>query len=145
MSQYLNISWDDFYKDTCQLGQNLKGVQEWKGIIAIARGGLVPATVVARELGIRLIDTICMTSYCDETDTQMDLTVLKSCNLEDGGRGWLVIDDLTDTGVTARAVRALLPHVHIASVYAKPQGRVDIDTCTTEVTQNTWIVFPWEV
>ena len=60
------------------------------------------------------------------------------------GSGWLVVDDLVDTGTTARIVRALLPKAHFATVYAKPQGRPQVDTFVTEVSQDTWILFPWD-
>ena len=63
---------------------------------------------------------------------------------QDEGAGWLIVDDLVDTGVTARAVRALLPKAHFATVYAKPAGRPTVDTYITEVSQDTWILFPWD-
>jgi xanthine phosphoribosyltransferase len=57
----------------------------------------------------------------------------------------LVIDDLVDTGNTARVVREMLPRCHYATVYAKPQGRPLVDTFITEVSQDTWIYFPWDM
>jgi xanthine phosphoribosyltransferase len=66
--------------------------------------------------------------------------------LGDGrGRGVLVIDDLTDTGKTAKVVREMLPEAHFATVYAKPAGRPMVDTFVTEVSQDTWIYFPWDM
>ena len=64
--------------------------------------------------------------------------------LADQGDGWLIVDDLVDTGVTAKAVRALLPKAHFATIYAKPNGRPMVDTFITEVSQDTWILFPWD-
>ncbi|HEY0441322.1 MAG TPA: phosphoribosyltransferase family protein, partial [Xanthobacteraceae bacterium] len=61
-----------------------------------------------------------------------------------GGRGLLIVDDLVDTGRTARIVRELLPNAHFATVYAKPMGRPLVDTFITEVSQDTWIHFPWD-
>ncbi len=113
-----------------------------------SRGGLVPAAIVARELGIRMIETVCIASYHDYT-TQGGLKVLKGITPEvakqGDGRGVLVIDDLVDTGATARVVREMLPHAHFATVYAKPQGRPLVDTFVTEVSQDTWIYFPWDL
>jgi xanthine phosphoribosyltransferase len=60
------------------------------------------------------------------------------------GEGWLLLDDLVDTGTTARVVRALLPKAHFATVYAKPAGKPMVDTFITEVSQDTWILFPWD-
>jgi xanthine phosphoribosyltransferase len=71
--------------------------------------------------------------------------LLKGTEAErDRGKGWLIVDDLVDTGVTARTVRALLPEAHFATVYAKPAGRPTVDSYITEVSQDTWILFPWD-
>jgi hypothetical protein len=61
-----------------------------------------------------------------------------------GGKGVLIVDDLVDTGKTAKVVRELLPGAHFATVYAKPMGRPMVDTFVTEVSQDTWIYFPWD-
>src|ERR1700720_2830006 len=60
------------------------------------------------------------------------------------GKGVLIVDDLVDTGQTAKIVRGLLPRAHFATVYAKPMGRPLVDTFITEVSQDTWIFFPWD-
>lgn len=109
-------------------------------IVGIARGGLVPAAIVARELSIRNVDNVSIISY--EGRVQGEPRIVKG--LDGDGEGVLVVDDLVDTGVTARLVRQLLPKAHIATVYAKPAGRDDVDTFITMVSQDTWIVFPWD-
>ena len=65
--------------------------------------------------------------------------------LDARGARLLVVDDLVDTGATARVLRELLPHAHLATVYAKPAGRPLVDTFVTEVSQDTWINFPWDL
>ena len=65
-------------------------------------------------------------------------------NRHTGGKGVLIVDDLVDTGKTARVVRELIPQAHFATVYAKPMGRPLVDTYITEVSQDTWIFFPWD-
>ena len=57
------ISWVELHRDARYLSEVLHQKGPWKGIIAVTRGGLVPAALVARELDIRLVDTICVTSY----------------------------------------------------------------------------------
>lgn len=136
------VSWEEIERDARALAWRLAGIGPFRGIIAITRGGLVPAALVARELDIRLIDTLCIASYEDRAQHPGTLTVLKA--VEGDGDGFLIIDDLVDTGETARAVRNLLPKAHFATVYAKPAGRPLVDTFVTEVSQDTWIVFPWE-
>lgn len=143
MSHQYPVNWKEFYRNARALAWRLKELQSWHGIIAITRGGLVPAAIMARELGIRKIDTIGIMSY-GEDDKQTDLNVIKSCHVEDAGAGWLVVDDLVDTGLTAKIVRQMFPQAHITAIYAKPLGKSYVDTFMTEVSQDTWIVFPWE-
>ncbi|MBI3497566.1 MAG: xanthine phosphoribosyltransferase [Proteobacteria bacterium] len=134
------VSWEELHRDAKALAWRLLEKGPWTGIVAISRGGLVPAAVVARELDVRLVDTVCIASYDDRT--QGKLTILKGSPGD--GSGWLIIDDLVDTGVTAQAVRGILPKAHFATVYAKPAGRPLVDTYVTEVSQDTWILFPWD-
>ena len=134
------ISWEQLHRDSRALAWRLLDMHQWKGIVAITRGGLVPASIIARELEIRLVDTVCISSY--EFKDQGDIKILKSVDMD--GSGWLLIDDLVDTGQTARIARDLLPKAHFATVYAKPEGRPLVDTFITEVSQDTWILFPWD-
>ena len=142
------VSWDQFHRDARALAWRLAGLKrDFRAIVCITRGGLVPAAIISRELNIRLIETVCIASYHDYV-SQGDMTVLKGITAsltENGGEGILVIDDLTDTGKTASEVRAMLPNAHFAAVYAKPKGVPMIDTFVTEVSQDTWIYFPWDM
>ena len=101
-------------------------------------------------MDIRLIETVCVASYHDYS-SQGELKVMKGVSDElisktgAGGKGILIVDDLVDTGKTARVVRDMLPEAHFATVYAKPQGRPLVDTFITEVSQDTWIYFPWDM
>ena len=139
------VSWEELHRTSKALAWRLIESGPWKGIIAITRGGLVPAAVVARELDLRLIDTVCIASYVEQKEErkQGELKVLKG--IEGDGSGWLMIDDLVDTGKTAKVVREMLPRAHFATVYAKPAGRPLVDTFITEVSQDTWILFPWDI
>jgi xanthine phosphoribosyltransferase len=142
------VSWDQFHRDARALAWRLAGLnREFKAIVCITRGGLVPAAIISRELNIRVIETVCVASYHDYT-SQGEMNLLKGVAPElavDGGEAVLVIDDLTDTGKTAVEVRAMLPKAHFACVYAKPKGVPTIDTFITEVSQDTWIYFPWDM
>jgi xanthine phosphoribosyltransferase len=142
------VSWDQFHRDARALAWRLAGTgTQWRAIVCITRGGLVPAAIISRELGIRIIETVSVASYHDYA-SQGELTVLKDITqglLEKEGEGVLIIDDLTDTGKTAAVVRAMMPKAHFATVYAKPKGRPLVDTYVTEVSQDTWIYFPWDM
>lgn len=150
--KFFSVSWDEFHRDSRALVWKLAELPQskakaWKGLVAITRGGLVPAAIVARELDIRLIETVCMTSYVDtqEEKTRGSLTVLKGLDAIGDGQDWLIVDDLVDSGKTAAKIREMAPKSHIATVYAKPQGRPLSDTFVTEVSQDTWILFPWDL
>ncbi|WVT74808.1 xanthine phosphoribosyltransferase [Sinorhizobium chiapasense] len=142
------VSWDQFHRDARALAWRLAdNGQQWRAMVCITRGGLVPAAIICRELNIRMIETVCVASYHDY-DTQGQMKVLKGIApeiAENGGEGVLIVDDLTDTGKTAAEVRAMLPKAHFAAVYAKPKGRPMVDTFVTEVSQDTWIYFPWDM
>ncbi len=135
------ISWEQLHRDSKALAWRLLSTDYYKGIIAITRGGMVPAAIIARELDIHLVDTICISSY-DWKDKKGDAEILKG--VDGDGQGWLLVDDLVDTGRTAQIVRRLVPKAHFATVYAKPAGRTQVDTFITEVSQDTWILFPWD-
>ena len=140
------VSWDQFHRDCKALAWRLVEKEEnWKGIVAITRGGMIPAGIIARELEIKTIDTICISSYDDKS--QREARMIKDFDhaLVGNGAGWLVIDDLVDTGNTAKIIRQLAPQAHLATVYAKPAGEPLVDTYVTWVSQDTWIYFPWDV
>jgi xanthine phosphoribosyltransferase len=145
-----HISWDQIHRDSRALAWRMDGRGPleggaWKAIVAITRGGLVPAMIVSRELDIRIVDTISVKSYNHQN--QMDAEVLKAPDAEmmGDGTGILVIDDLVDTGKTLELVRQLYPNAHFGTVYAKAKGRPMVDTYITEVSQDTWIFFPWDM
>jgi len=139
---YYTVSWDQLHRDAKALAWRLNALGPFAGIVAIARGGLIPAAIIARELDCRLLETVSIVTYDDEERGQPKIT--KPPAAAGNGTGFLIIDDLVDTGTTAREVRALLPRAHFATVYAKPAGKALVDTFITEVSQDTWILFPWD-
>lgn len=143
------VSWVELHRDARYLSHLLHEKGPWKGIIAVTRGGLVPAALVARELDLRLIDTVCVASYGageggGAEQAQGELKVLKP-SIAGDGEGWLLIDDLVDTGRTAQIVRRMLPKAYFATLYAKPAGRPIVDTFVKEFKQTKWIHFPWDI
>ena len=145
-----HVSWDQIHRDARALAWRLEkagpGVDgTWKAVVAITRGGMAPAMIVARELDIRTVDTISVKSY--DHQRQADAKVLKApdADLMGDGEGVLIVDDLVDSGKTLELVRNNYPKAHFATVYAKPKGRPMVDTFITEVSQDTWIFFPWDM
>jgi len=135
------VSWEELHRTAKALAWRLTEKGPFKGVVAITRGGLVPAAIVARELEIRLVDTVCVETYADRV--RGEPRVLK--RPPGDGTGIVIVDDLVDTGVTAKIVRELLPKAHFATLYAKPAGRPLVDTYISEFSQDTWILFPWDM
>lgn len=134
------LSWADIHRDTRILAGMLAELPPFSGIVAVTRGGLVPAAILSRELDIHLVETVCVSTY-DDRDIR-DPQIIKA--LAGDGSGWLVVDDLVDTGATLQVLRTMLPKAHFATVYAKPKGQPLVDTFATVFAQSTWINFPWD-
>ncbi|EHC74265.1 Xanthine-guanine phosphoribosyltransferase [Salmonella enterica subsp. enterica serovar Minnesota str. A4-603] len=155
MSEKYVVTWDMLQIHARKLASRLMPSEQWKGIIAVSRGGLVPGALLARELGIRHVDTVCISSY--DHDNQRELKVLKRA--EGDGEGFIVIDDLVDTGGTAVAItiayrarfntavaiREMYPKAHFVTIFAKPAGRPLVDDYVIDIPQNTWIEQPWDM
>jgi xanthine phosphoribosyltransferase len=145
-----HVSWDQIHRDSRALAWRLdkRGPLEgggWKAVVAITRGGMAPAMIVSRELDIRTVDTISVKSYNHQAQTEPKVIKAPDAEMMGDGTGILVVDDLVDTGKTLELVRRLYPRAHFATVYAKPMGRNMVDTFITEVSQDTWIFFPWDM
>ena len=143
-----HVSWDQLHRDARALAWRLQGETPedgWRAVVAITRGGMAPAMIVARELDIRSVDTISVKSYDHQTQSAPVVIKAPDAALMDDGDGVLVVDDLVDTGRTLDVVRELMPKAHVATVYAKPAGRDRVQTFVTEVSQDTWIFFPWDL
>lgn len=144
------VTWAEVHADSRALAGRLltapppgRWAASWTGIVAITRGGMVPAAVLAREMGIRVIDTLAIASY--DVKNQGRVQLLKAPEAAAGkGAGWLLVDDLVDTGATARAARDLLPDALFVTLYAKPAARDLPDIFVHEVAQDTWVHFPWD-
>jgi xanthine phosphoribosyltransferase len=144
-----HVSWDQLHRDSRALAWRLDGrgpdAGAWRAVVAITRGGMAPAMIVARELDIRTVDTISVKSYNWQDRTAPKVIKAPHPDLMGDGTGVLIVDDLVDTGRTLELVRELYPKAHFATVYAKPQGAPMVDTFITEVSQDTWIFFPWDM
>ena len=140
--KYYTVTWDQLHRDSKALAWRLLDRAPFRGVVAITRGGLIPAAVIARELECRIVETVSIVTYDEEV--RGEPRVVKAPDAAGNGEGWLVVDDLVDTGTTARVIRGLLPRAHFATVYAKPAGKPLVDSFITEVSQDTWILFPWD-
>ncbi len=138
------VTWAEVHRDSKYLVRKLMPLGPWNGIVALTRGGLVPAAIIAREMEIRVVDTLCITSYNEQVQGNLEVLKVPEKAVLANGDQWLLIDDLVDTGKTAREARRILPKAHFATVYAKPQGLPHVHTFTHEVGQDVWVFFPWD-
>ncbi|MBF0876404.1 xanthine phosphoribosyltransferase [Gluconobacter cerevisiae] len=142
---YATVTWDQLHRDARLLASTLMQKHgPFRGMVAITRGGLIPAAILGREMGCRLIESVSVISYAGEEGTQHEPKVVKPPVAAGDGEGFLIVDDLVDSGVTARIVRELLPKAVFACLYAKPEGKPFTDHYVTEVAQDTWVLFPWD-
>jgi xanthine phosphoribosyltransferase len=139
MHRQRSISWHEIQRLSLQLVDQLRPLGPWAGLVAVTRGGLIPAGLVAHGLELQTIDTFCVASYAGTV--QGGLSILKPASLS--GRV-LVIDELSDTGATARLIRNHLPEACIATLFVKPAGRTAVDLYGEESPQDVWLSFPWE-
>ena len=95
---YATVTWDQLHRDARTLSTALMAHPPFRGIVAITRGGLIPAAIVARELECRLVETVSVVSYAGEAGTQQAPVVVKPPAAAGDGTGFLVIDDLVDSG-----------------------------------------------
>ncbi|WP_392565283.1 xanthine phosphoribosyltransferase [Utexia brackfieldae] len=140
-SKKYTVTWDMLQISARELSTRLMPAEQWKGIIAVSRGGLVPAALIARELGVRYVDTVCISSY--DHNHQRAQTILKQAPGD--GEGFIVIDDLVDTGGTAKTIREMYPKAHFVTIFAKPEGRPLVDDYVVDIAQDTWIEQPWDM
>jgi len=143
MSEKYIVTWDMLQIHTRKLADRiLRNIHSWNGIIAVSRGGLVPSALLARELGIRCVDTICIESYNYDC-LKKNRKIIKKA--EGDGEQIIVIDDLVDTGGTARIIRNLYPKAFFVTIFAKPMGRLLVDDYIIDIPQNVWIEQPWDM
>lgn len=142
-----HVSWERFHRDARLLAEMVHRRAEtpWRALVGIARGGMVPACILARELEIRVVETIALASYQHQDQGALQLLKAPDGALMGDGTGVLIVDDLVDTGRTLAFLRERYPRAHLATVYAKPMGAQLADSYVSEVSQESWIYLPWDM
>lgn len=150
--RHFQVTWDEFHRHSRALAWRMHDAgkhKKWNVVLGVSRGGLVPATIMAREFGLRIVESISVESYRDFT-TQGELRILKNISedvrklLRSGGENMLIVDDLVDTGKTFDKLRDMFPAAHYAAIYSKPRGVHAVQDHLIQVSQETWIYLPWD-
>ncbi len=136
------VSWDEIQFLCRGLAERIHAAHpEMNRILAITRGGLFPAGILARELNIKCIETVGIESYAEKEQGKIQL--LKEFSA-DFSENILVVDDLADTGNTLRYLRKSLKNPIVATLFVKPKGKDLVEFYAEEVEQKTWVRFPWD-
>ena len=127
-------------------------------IIAIARGGLIPAGAIGYAIGIKAMGAMNVEFYTGIGETLEEPVILPPLMdaSELPGKKVLVVDDVADSGKTLKMVMELLQHQGLALggesvpvdarsavIYRKPRSVFEPDYCWRET--DKWINFPWSV
>lgn len=143
MTDKIYINWEEFHQDVKQLSKKIKQSGEYDKIVAISRGGLLPAGILAYELDIRNSAVVNCSTYFDAVQTQMErIEHPEHAGLVD--EKTLIVDDLSDSGQTLRVLRHDFPQAKYVTVYTKSKGKSVVDIYTREL-PDQWIVFPWDL
>lgn len=142
-----HVSWDEIEHAVDQIVSALPHLR-WKGIVGIARGGLIPAVMLSHRLCVPTFR-----SYFVSTYDGMNKTGQTICDdqffLENGGDDWLFVDDIMDTQTTANHVLDKFPRASLAVLFSHRYGLVNeanenrIIRGRVRLSDN-WLVFPWE-
>lgn len=143
MTEKIYISWEEFHQDTKDLCQKIKATGKYNKIIAVSRGGLIPAGIIAYELDIRNNEAINFSSY-DNDEQRKTQDIEFAAEVGNVDKNTLIIDDLADSGQTFQILRQHYPQARFVTVYAKEQGAKQVDIYAKDI-PNKWIVFPWDI
>ena len=143
MTNKIYISWEEFHQDTVKLCNKIKADGlEFDKIIAVSRGGLIPAGIIAYELDIRNTETINMSSY-DGNVARDDSEIELDQYIGEVNEKTIVVDDLSDSGRTFKILKNILPKATFATIYAKEKSLSHVDLFEKNM-PDEWIVFPWD-
>lgn len=117
-------------------------------VVGIARGGLVPATLLSHKLNVPL-DVISASAYEGTRRTLQKPIVVVGWRTHYNTPGVIVIDDILDSGDTFNAILNLdAPSVtrwKFATLVRKiPSNHPNMERYVMQVPKETWVQFPWE-
>ena len=116
-------------------------------IIAVSRGGWLPARVLSDLLEVNL-DSVDVEFYMGVAETRKAPVLAQGVSVVVAGKKVLVVDDVADSGESLKLVRAHVSQkgakeIRVATLYYKPWSGVKPDYYTRETRR--WVVFPWEI
>ena len=134
------LSYHDIHTDCIELAKKIKKKYKPEKLILISRGGLIPGSIIANYLGIQDVDVIALKTYADRKRSK-EIKVYKRIKSE---KKLVVIDDLVDSGETAKIVKEMMPNSKFVVLYTKTSGKKQADLHLYDFKDSDWLVFPWE-
>ena len=134
------LSYHDIHTDCIELAKKIKKKYKPEKLILISRGGLIPGSIIANYLGIQDVDVIALKTYADRKRSK-EIKVYKRIKSE---KKLVVIDDLVDSGETAKIVKEMMPNSKFVVLYEKTSGKKQADLHLYDFKDSDWLVFPWE-
>ncbi|MDR2008029.1 MAG: xanthine phosphoribosyltransferase [Alphaproteobacteria bacterium] len=148
MSEKVYITWEQFFEDSKELSKRIKEMNlNIKGIVCITRGGLAPTAIVSSQLNIRKIETFSIKTYSDSAAQESSYEILTTPleALADKGEGWIIVDELVDTGNTAEYILEQLPLAKFFVLYSKIPNHKSITKYIKDFDKSIWLCLPWEL
>lgn len=132
---------------------DLRPIYEWALvlkptlIIAVTRGGMIPAAILAGWLDVRKIDVVSMEGYGADDIPLESLIIHKfpGAICYQQSEIALIVDDIIDTGRTMQRLARMLPKAKRAALYGKlPATHQDVHCIGRLVPNEAWVTMPWE-
>ncbi|MHA2028646.1 MAG: phosphoribosyltransferase [Candidatus Kariarchaeaceae archaeon] len=149
MVEYLVQNWQDSFDKCFYLYEQIINSQFYPDIvIGVARGGWIPARLLADFLHIKETVNIKVEAYSVIGETDVEASVTQDINVNIEGKKILVVDDIADSGESLLAVYNSMKEktpaeVRTATIYYKPRSAIKPDFYTHET--SAWVIFPWEL
>ena len=145
-----NISWSELLIDINLLSNKLKNSINIDWVIAIADGGIIPGTILYKELKLSNFEFCKACRYVGNNSAKDDLNIIKVPNNLSGNI--LLFDEMVDEGVTLDKMKKALinsnskiNNVYTAVLYVNPNSKIEPDFFVKNYDPSYWLVFPWEV
>lgn len=144
------VSWDEIQNLIIQSGVAERN-KDVDLVVSVGSGGMVPGVIIAKLIDKPVINIGVKTYNANLNEqTYMAQWYQKFDFKKSKHKKLLVVDDINDTGFTLATINAFLmsgfyteEDVNYFTVYSKPKSYFRCESAL-EVSDDTWLVFPWE-
>jgi len=143
----MKINWEEIENDCVILYEKINKNFKFNCIVAICRGGWVPARIISDLSNVNLIGSLRIESYDVYNKKEARITQDVSIDVKD--KNVLLVDDIADTGDTLMLAKEYLikkfpKNLMIATLHYKQKSKIKPDFFVKEVENDVWIIYPWE-